>query len=283
MEVYREDGELDAECLVGVIGKDGPLYISPEAGVDPTMVRFLVNLVQASIPLPSILPDPVSERNDVRQTLGFGLVRRKKDDLLRRSSWTNLNWVPGIPRGFSPAPNRTVPAEIGGASAKEMPPRWPSLGLGGLGEAMGNMGTVLGLGSSPRSEKGAHMPKSVEQSKAFRTSSEVQVQPADSDERSFDRNHDQQQREDVAEADSPGDTAENGEPIIHHVEQSFVALPDLRAAVQVDSEFDLIWDGRGVWIRTSTDATEYGKRRLSWTIVRTRVNIAARLPSSHLS
>jgi hypothetical protein len=52
----------------------------------------------------------------------------------------------------------------------------------------------------------------------------------------------------------------------HHVEQSEVVMPDLAAAVEGDTEVELSWDKKDIWLEVE-DAGKYEKRRVSWIIV----------------
>ncbi len=299
--MFKEDAELESDFIAGVIGKNGPIHLDDE--VDPAMVRYLANLVQASLPPPPVISDPASVKSDARQTLGFGLGRRKKDhEPGRRSSWTNLGWVPGLGgstlRSSTPTPT-SAPAttsrtrESRAATAKEDPTitakketRWPSLGIGGLtglGDAMGTMGTALGFGSSPMDEPVTKRAEPALHDEAV----DVQTTAIGTDETSTstiqttDWNQPSTWADETAEQDRSQAGNEQGrehsgnvevvEPASSHVEQSPVALPDLRAAVQADTQVELTWDGRGVWVRVSSQEEGYVKRRLSWIIVGFRV------------
>jgi hypothetical protein len=72
------DGAVDAVDLdiegaeIGVVGRDGPLSTRRE---DSALMRYLVNRVQASLPPPITTLDV--PKADARQTLGFGLGKRR--------------------------------------------------------------------------------------------------------------------------------------------------------------------------------------------------------------
>lgn len=277
--VFREDSEVDADYVIGVIGGDGPIHIDFE--VDQAMVRFLVNLVLVSLPPAPAIPDPTM-RSDARQTLGFGLGRRK-DDPGRRSSWSNLGWVPGLSAGTS-RNSTPVPASVAGEGSKEKT-RWPSLGLGGLGsglrEAMGSVGTALGLGSSPRTDQAVEpgnqaptarnvltpLPPLSNRAGSGLRGSGLKDQVESALEVSEPRGEARDPAQQPSASDNTGNTT-HADLASDHVQQSSVALPDLRAAVQADSQADLTWDGRSVWVSSRPSGKDYLKRRLSWIIVR---------------
>ena len=309
VEVFREDGEAEEGSIIGIVGKNGPIHVDDKAQLDPALLRYVFNLVQASLPPPRPLSDTATSKTDARQSLGLGLGRRKKDDPSRRSSWTNLGWMPGLGTGLSstssPAPAALAPPQTAssrvhepsgpsgsGVDALAMPSkdtktRWPSLGLGslgGLGEAMGSMGSALGMGSSPRSYQGPHMAAAAAHASpdpSARVETQESSEPPFSGEvkqpaSTANASMQSIESEDLDKAGvSAGanevdttvlTTASSSDAAAHHVEQSSVALPDLHAAVQADSQVDLTWDGRGVWVRDLMDRGAYVKRRLSWII-----------------
>ena len=157
-------------------------------------------------------------------------------------------------------------------------------GLGGLGEAMGSVGTVFGLGGSPRAEGST---PSVEISSGSTGQGDEQVVQVDvqgrlataadqaSPAKTLVEDSSAQQRtsgldaatQDLDNSDGMHTGASQDVSTVdaaHHVEQSPVALPELEAAVQSNTEIDLTWDHRGVFLNSGDS---FHKRRLSWIIV----------------
>jgi hypothetical protein len=157
--------EVDYRTDYGVVTRTGLLY---STNPDPALTRYLTSLVAASAPLPEV-------KIDARTTLGHGSRRSTADVRDRKTSWgmsmgLGMGWVPTLPgmtpRSVTPVGRddaksiRSVASgseagEGGGAGAKDAREgkdakgKWgfglPSLGLG---EAMGSVGTVFGLGGS---------------------------------------------------------------------------------------------------------------------------------------
>ena len=304
--MFRKDSAVDAECILGLVNQDGPLHI--DRSVDPELVRYLVNLVQSSLPPPAVVPQTAIVKGDMRQSLGFGLGRRNQNDISRKSSWSSLGWVPGLGSATSRSPAsgassvthpsdraRAPTIENSSKRSRETKPRWPSLGLGGLsglGEAMGSVSTALGMRTSPRSDPAAQLARSASPAGPSLQQSPREGVQADCLPSVLDGNSqlgiseqatrspgDQMTstgQEDAA--DEGSETSTSNDPNVQLVKQSLVALPDLRAAVQADSQIELTWDGRGVWFRPQPDDDDaYIKRRLTWILVRLLVL------SSHIS
>lgn len=140
----------------GLVTTTGPLAAAGDFPDDTeALTRFLVNTLVARQPPPAPVPDLKHDRHN----LGFGFGRRKREPLQthepRKSSWSiPFPWVGmSAPASRSatpvqpPTPTPTVGAKAEG-SPIEGKTRWPSLGLGGIGDAMGNMGAALGLSAS---------------------------------------------------------------------------------------------------------------------------------------
>lgn len=148
----------------GVITRTGPLY---STDCDPALSRYLTSLAIASAPPPVV-------HLDARSTLGHGSRRDTANFRDRKTSWgmsmgLGMGWVPTLPgmtpRSVTPVGRddarsiRSVASgsEVGepgvvearDASGKEGKGKW-GFGLSslGLGEAMGSVGTVFGLGAS---------------------------------------------------------------------------------------------------------------------------------------
>lgn len=161
------------ECA-GLVSATGPLAAAGQLPEDDTatLTRFLINTLSTRLPPPPPIPDgPKTDRH----SLGFGFGRRRGRDVVasdnheaRKPSWSlhPLSWV-GLGSASASAPTsrsatpvqaaarpKSTVVEDKAAAALSPPlgqpkPRWPSLGLGGIGDAMGNMGTALGLSAAP--------------------------------------------------------------------------------------------------------------------------------------
>lgn len=216
IEVFKEDAGCDSEH-VGLIGKDGPLF---SQHIDAALLRYLVNLVRLSLP-----PEPVA------------LVKAAASQTVadRKASWGG--WVPSMPSiglvSRSNTPDPTDPGKI----AKQVPAagngaksRWSGLGLGGLGDTLGNVGHVFG--------------RSASKSDGTVPGGKARAEPPE-------------------EASSQGSVQDDSEGSSNHqVVQTAVALPELEAA-QVDPEAEkpeLAWEMRTLWVANE-------ERRLSWLIV----------------
>ena len=137
---------------------------------------------------------------------------------------------------------------------------------------MGTVGTVLGMGTSPKSDHAGQPARSA--SPAIPTPEQAPGQSDQADCQPSTPGDNSQlaisERASVSPGDqktSTGETSTSNDPDLHQVKQSLVALPDLRAAVQADSQTDLTWDGRGIWFQSKPDDDTYIKRRLTWILV----------------
>nr|XP_018263052.1 uncharacterized protein I303_04542 [Kwoniella dejecticola CBS 10117]OBR85210.1 hypothetical protein I303_04542 [Kwoniella dejecticola CBS 10117] len=241
--------EFSIEGSLLLVSPEGPLHHDDQLD-DPSLLRFLHNLVKATIPPPAIPPILVKED---RQSLGFGLNLGlgRKSQAARKGSWTTLGgWVPKLRRPSTPSrpstPTVAAKAEEGVKRPEdESKAKW-GLGLGGIGDAVGNVGTVFGLGKSTSATiaKGTD----VETVPSTATKSDVSA-------------HDQ-----AKSLEQP-----SGESTPHHVEQSKIAVAELEAAVKPDE--DLEWESRNLWIRADGGGDVYEKRRVSW-ITRDNILIA---------
>ncbi|KAK6909763.1 hypothetical protein I203_103785 [Kwoniella mangroviensis CBS 8507] len=247
LEGYRSD----LEGLLIIVGPKGPLY-KDEAEDNPALIRYLHNLVQLTLPPPTI-SQPVPTNGD-RHTMSFGLnlglggLGRKTQNS-RKSSWTTLGgWVPEIKRGSNSTSTSPSPTPDIATRQKEgvdvVPKGKWGFGLGGIGDAMGNMGNVFGLArpSTPTS---------------------VQV--------------DSQDKEAPLTASASRDgqerlTEDSNHP--HHVEPASVVVEELEAAVEPDEEIE--WEGKNVWIKSVQDGV-YEKRRACW-VIRNDILVSVILP-----
>lgn len=166
---------------VYVVGKDGPLAIGSESTPDPALLRYLVHLVQASLPQP--VP-PINVTSATRQErsrplglslLGLGTMKKRKDET-RKASWVSLGgWAPdlrlvgvsnpGSAKQETSASSERVNIEddkkpsSGSGSTAEKKDSW-AFGWGAIGDAVESVGTVFGLGGtqpvkSPAATSGA--------------------------------------------------------------------------------------------------------------------------------
>ncbi|WVW84203.1 hypothetical protein I302_106233 [Kwoniella bestiolae CBS 10118] len=245
-----------------IIGPQGPLY-QDERLNDPALIRYLHNLVQSTLPPPA-LPQPVPLKGD-RQTLGFGLnlgLGRKTQNQYsssRKSSWTTLGgWVPDIRRTSTPtapasphleAPTKPISKEVEDSTVKAG--KW-GFGLGGIGDAMGNVGNVFGLGRSATPTQTADQKTEEPPSK-----SSSDGPPTES-----------------VGPPSKSDPTQNDSSSSHHVEATPVAVEELEAAVEPDEELE--WESKSLWIKVSEDNT-FEKRRVCW-VIRNNILISVILP-----
>ncbi|WRT66643.1 uncharacterized protein IL334_003602 [Kwoniella shivajii] len=243
---------LGAEDSLIVVGQEGPLYVD-QSVKDQPLIRYLYNLVQATLPTP-VVNQAISIIKEDRQTLGFGLNHLglgRKSQTSRKASWATLGgWVPEIRRSSTPSiktePDRVEPPlDIARDDSKG---KW-GFGLGGLADAMGNVGTAFGLGRPATPIQG--------QDKVTHTASNLKI---DSNE--------------IPPSQSSLTDTEPLSPESHHVEQSAIAVSELEAAVELDEEID--WDARSLWIHGENG--EIAKRRICW-VIRDNIIIAVVFPS----
>jgi hypothetical protein len=314
LETFIEDCDLE-EHIVGIINAKGPLAVREpgHSAMDEAGMRYLHHLLEASLPPPA--PVESQSKSDGRSGLGFGIRRKKERDESRKTSWASfgignaVSWVPGIgSRPVTPMPadegkvSKPQPsASVGGKVAEKVTSasssttatatRWPSLGLTGLSEAMGNMGSALGLGTKSTDGSRADTPARVENGTAAREDvTEPQREPSEAkpedpssempggaDVSSTPDTHEspqvhvspptERERETTpepsgeAEGHHPDTSASHG----HDVLQTSVVLPDLEAAVQTEPEVVIGWESRLVNV---VDGETTTKRNLQWVIVR---------------
>ncbi|WVQ79599.1 hypothetical protein IAT38_001699 [Cryptococcus sp. DSM 104549] len=296
---------LDSGSQLYIIGKDGPLSIqSPSA--DPALTRYLVQLVQASLPPPPVPDDPPASKFDGRQTLGFGLSglglgRRKKEgsrekdkkEEERKASWVTLGgWVPDLRRVSSPAPSlgsqagkdgvqpgnegEGKPSQSAGTSpTKDGKNKW-GFGLGGLGDAVGSVGTVFGLGGPGKeTEEAAKEVKVGSGNEELGEGHTSSVQPDAPGEEESTPTLEQPLSAPTASCAKPADIplptsatpsitgdAPAPPPTKPHLEPADISLPELEEAVKPDVELE--WDSRVIWVPTTDGSSE--ERRLCWII-----------------
>ncbi|WWC69922.1 uncharacterized protein I206_103866 [Kwoniella pini CBS 10737] len=231
-----------------IVGPDGPLYQDDEA--DPALVRYMHNLVKATIPPPALPSVPAKED---RQTLGFGLNLGigRRTQTSRTGSWTTLGgWVPELRRVSTPSRSSTPPVvpkdETPKRSEEEAKSKW-GFGLGGLSDAVGNVGTVFGLGKSTTTP--IRSEDNVQKDSLIIIKNEQA--PSESENLAVDTS-----------------------PVPHHVEQSLIAVAELEDAVEPDE--DIEWEGRNLWIKIG-GKDDYEKRRSCW-IIRNNILVAIAFP-----
>ncbi|KIR59309.1 hypothetical protein I314_04824 [Cryptococcus bacillisporus CA1873] len=152
-----------------VVGKDGPLAIGSESTPDPALLRYLVHLVQASLPQP-VPPINVTAATKQERSrplglslLGLGTMKKKKDEA-RKASWATLGgWAPdlrliGVSNPGSAKQETSTTSERvnieddkkpsnGSGSTAEKKDSW-AFGWGAIGDAVESVGTVFGLGGA---------------------------------------------------------------------------------------------------------------------------------------
>ena len=242
----------------GVISPSGPLILPLHA--DPALVRHITHLLRASLP-------PPVEPKDPRRELGKG-ERRK-------TSWATISsaatsWVPalptiplpGIPRSSTP-PVNTIAIAVRPPSPNKIRPegketkiRWPSLGLGGLGDAVGSVGTVFGLGGSSSTPASPRKPLD-----SSATSSTPQSESQESEAAPVAPEPVQ-----APGGGSPegGGKEEEPTPVRTSVEVDHLDVQTLRAAVESHGDAPSGWETRRVYLH-SIDG--YTAHTLSWIIV----------------
>ncbi|WWC94532.1 hypothetical protein V866_001378 [Kwoniella sp. B9012] len=246
-----EEYQSNVEGSLIVVGPKGPLY-KDEVVDDPALIRYLHNLVQSTLP-PPVISQPIPTSGD-RHTMSFGLNLGigglgRKTQSSRKSSWTTLGgWVPEIRRSsttsstpISPQPDITAKLEDGVDEARKG--KW-GFGLGGIGDAMGNVGNVFGLAraSTPSSAQVDSQDK--QEPITTSTSRDGQESPT------YDNNR------------------------TYHVEPALVVVEELEAAVKPDEEIE--WEGKNVWIGSVQDGV-YEKRRACW-VMRNNILISVMFP-----
>ncbi|KAK8864661.1 hypothetical protein IAR55_001911 [Kwoniella newhampshirensis] len=279
---------VNQDCDIYIIGKDGPLYGSTS---DQALIRYLLNLVQASLPQLSIATDPSLPRTDTRSSLGFGLLGRgrKKDDL-RKASWTTLslaNWVPDIRRTSSPLPDQGKVSDQTAVPPSEntmndSKGKW-GFGLGGLGDVVGSVGTAFGRGGgAPRESvhisKEHSGPKSAS-SNATEEDVKVSVErdtsgPGVETTRLPASPMPVKPQETVSSVEPNMNASSKEQTDPHHVEQSDVSLPELESAVE--PSVDLEWDDRSMWLLSDDDT--FQNRTICW-IIRDSVLVSVLFPN----
>lgn len=249
------------------------------------LLRQLIAALPPATPGKNELPDSGSQRQPVG--FGFSLRRKRDPSGLsvespaageRKSSWhlglgNAAAWIPGIGSSRSPTPTPTSapaqstrgkmgaherqhssassidgrgrPAE--GSGPGEGKTRWPSWGLGGIGDAVDTIGAAIGLGTSPVA--GSTVPAAAEANDrtAF---AETVKQP-----KGGDRQPDQRSATGL-------DHTKAEDAVDPHVD-----LPDLKEAVGSDTASQYEWDHRQIWA-SDGDSGEVFKSHLRWIIVR---------------
>lgn len=299
LEVFIEDSELQS-LDYGVIAPWGPLYGTIS---DPALDRFLVSLLSATLP-------PVLEpKGDTRHTLGLGRTARESREVRdRKTSW-GLGWVPTLP-GLTPrsatptsiddatahtsgrktssteAASTHVEGSVRGKEAEKS--RW-GFGMShlGLGDALGTVGGVFGLGGSAKpatrtavttamiaTQAGSGGDGSIGESRRTSLSSNP---PLPSGEVAVDAVRTS------GAGDAPSATRPTqsliGAAIVDQIDRmvagdtaslvssTAVDVDDLQAAVEVE-EIDLGWEKRNVFLEApQSNGGAWAKRRLSWVIV----------------
>ncbi|WOO80620.1 uncharacterized protein LOC62_03G004146 [Vanrija pseudolonga] len=186
---YAHRATIPEGSTVGIVRAEGPLTsigYEPAPAEAAALGRYLTSVVGKTLPPPAVVT--ADTKTESRQSLGFSFGRKKHTrtetppDVKpaspvapepRKTSWgVNLAWV-GLGSGAPSAsttraatPTQPVPVPIPAAgriateesvsasvsSSSSQKSRWPSLGLGGLGEAVGSMGAALGIGGKTAGE-----------------------------------------------------------------------------------------------------------------------------------
>ncbi|WVQ77799.1 hypothetical protein IAR50_007489 [Cryptococcus sp. DSM 104548] len=298
-----------------IVGKDGPLHISAESP-DLPLLRHLTHLVQLSLPPPP--PESTkAAKSEQTSSLGFGLLSlgagKKKGPIDvekgRKASWPSLGWVPDLRRVSTPSlpslpalyntstpqpqPSAALPpvaeSSRGGAGKDKKP--W-DFGLGAIGDAVGNVGTVLGLPGLPEKsnklgagvsaeatgEASGAAPESAEQ-----TNDATIVPPTPAQNPETPDTAPEVPDTELPQVAKELNPAENEEAQEGQVEASDVSLPELAEAVQADEGME--WDDRLVWVAAPfdgcADREEGGleEKRLCW-VIRDTILIAIVLPTA---
>ncbi|XAO27403.1 hypothetical protein I312_106257 [Cryptococcus bacillisporus CA1280] len=260
-----------------VVDKDGPLAIRSESTPDPALLRYLVHLVQASLPQP-VPPINVTAATKQERSrplglslLGLGTMKKKKDEA-RKASWATLGgWAPdlrliGVSNPGSAKQEASTTSERvnieddkkpsnGSGSTAEKKDSW-AFGWGAIGDAVESVGTVFGLGGAqpvkaPAATSGAvHGAKDSIGNQVATAAPNICLSSPNLDEH----------------ATSQVTTNENVQP-------SNVSIPELEDAAEPDVEID--WDNRAAWIVCADGVLE--RRKICW-IIRDSILIAIILP-----
>lgn len=300
---------------VYVVGKDGPLAIASESTPGPALLRYLVHLVQASLPPP--IP-PINTATTIKHErsrplglslLGLGTMKKKKDET-RKASWVTLGgWAPdlrqvGVPSLGSAKREESTTSEqgnIGGAkkptsgngSNVEKKDSW-GLGWSAIGDAVGSVGTVFGLGTaqlvktpsatsrathganetvvSSRPEDDLGLQSSTDEGddgvESKKMLSEIGTPEIQDSSDIIDSNDSEDQPVAVPptislSSPTPDSHATSQVAIDENVRPSNVSIPELKDAAEPDVEID--WDNRAAWIVCADGILE--RRILCWIIV----------------
>ncbi|OXC68217.1 hypothetical protein AYX13_03167 [Cryptococcus neoformans] len=310
---------------VYVVGKDGPLAIASESTPDPALLRYLVHLVQASLPLPVPTINTATTIKHERSLplglslLGLGTMKKKKDET-RKASWVTLGgWAPdlrqvGVPSLGSAKQEESTTSEqeniegakkptSGNRSNVEKKDSW-GLGWSAIGDAVGSVGTVFGLGAA----QPVKAPSAT--SRATHGANETAVSSRPEDDRGLQSSTDEgddgvESKKMLSEIDTPEiqdpydiidssdskdqpvavpPTISRSSPtpdshatsqvtIDENVRPSNVSIPELKDAAEPDVEID--WDNRAAWMVCADGILE--RRILCW-IIRDSILIATILP-----
>lgn len=300
---------------VYAVAKDGPLAIGSESTPDPALLRYLVHLVQAS------LPPPIPPINTITTTkheysrplglslLGLGTLKRKKDET-RKASWATLGgWAPdlrqvGVPSlGSAKQKVSTTSEQVsikdvkkpssGNGSTVEKKDSW-GFGWGAIGDAVGSVGTVFGLGtaqpvktpadvsrathgasetivsSKPEDNLGLQTSTDEEDDgmEAKKVLSQISTPEIQGSSDIIDSNDSKDHPADVPPAISlssptPDSHATSQVTIDENVRPVNVSIPELEDAAEPDVEID--WDSRAAWIVCADGILE--RRIICWIIV----------------
>mgnify|MGYP007001965548 CR=1 FL=1 len=293
--MFVEDSDVPANVDYGVINHLGPLHVSV---ADAALTRYLSRLVAAT------LPPPVEVvKSDSQHTLGLGR-RDHSGGRDRKTSWGaglgTLSWVPSLPsltpRSLTPvsgSPSSAIPPSHDAPKRgedkdkereKETKGKWvfgmPSLGLG---EAMGSVGGVFGLGGTAKSTaaRGSAAPEVVTAATVVTASHPERetVSVADAgDSSTLEVYATRRLMADNASV-SGGQDGEGANAVsarlpettladsASHVSQTSVDVEDLQSAVEPVEEIELGWEKRTVHMPNSSGGERWVTRRLSWIIV----------------
>ncbi|WVO15196.1 hypothetical protein L204_102843 [Cryptococcus depauperatus] len=146
-----------------IVGRDGPVTIwTTKYGEDQALLRYLLHLVQSSLPAPPS-KKTLSSPSTGKQTLGlgalFGLGGDKKKSEVRKSSWASMgSWVPELRRTPSSILSSEASTSVSAANKGQTSPTTMSnyvsrpktdtwgLNFGAIGESVESIGNVFKLG-----------------------------------------------------------------------------------------------------------------------------------------
>ncbi|WWC89030.1 uncharacterized protein L201_003948 [Kwoniella dendrophila CBS 6074] len=260
-----EEYKVNLDGSLFIIGPKGPLY-TDDTIHDQSLIGYLHDLVKLTLPPPPQVSNQLTSSTiKDKHSLGFGLnleLGRKSPHIatqnqsIRKSSWTNLGgWVPDLTRTATPPPStkkiespkplKSILTDEGKTSNA----KW-NLGLGGITDAMGNMGNVLGLGKSSTPEMGQ---------------GDKQVQKDHSSPRPSRSNDITTQTTSAAD-----------NHIAYTSEQPSDVISELEAAAEPDE--DIEWEGKYFWVK-SKGSESYEKRRACW-VIRNNILISIVLPAN---